>query len=59
MIGYTLLCTVDSTVGSCKCHFFSIDSVSLLLLATGIDAIDRISSVVLCAIDKVWGGYGQ
>ena len=54
-----MLCAVDSTVGSCKCHFFSIDSVSLLLLATGIDAIDRIRSVVLCAIDKVWGGYDQ
>ena len=52
MIGYTLLCAVDSTVGSWRCHLFSIDSVFILLLANGIDAVHRINSGVLCAIDR-------
>ena len=47
-----MLYAIDSTVDHCRCHLSSFDSVLILLLANGIDAVHRINSGVLCAIDR-------
>ena len=36
---------INRTVGSCRCHLSSIDSVFIILLANAVDTNDRISSV--------------